>query len=362
MCPRMSLEDNDQCREIERDVDEAGEEDDSTAFRLGVDIEVNTDDEEIVCQHYRVKKIENIEKCRNLKKFAIIASCVRQLEGLDTQRDVLEHLEVYQGLVKEIRNVNHLTNLRVLDLSFNKISKIEGIDELVKLEKLYLSNNRISVIENLGTLRNLIVLELGSNRIRRIEGLGNLKNLQELWLGKNKIESMHDLDEFQLPKLGQVSLQSNRLCDWSATFFRKVAPNVTNVYLSNNALPNPPEDVMNGLNPNTLEELDLSYNKLTEIPTFTKSMHVLEELWLNDNCISTTESFPRLKDALPILKTIYMERNPVQIGCPLDYRSQLRQNLPKTVTQVDATMILEEETLVLSSKSHDNRTKSILKQ
>jgi Leucine-rich repeat (LRR) protein len=55
---------------------------------------------------------------------------------------------------------------RILDLSFNRISKIENIGHLVKLRRLFLVQNKISKIENLSTLVNLEMLELGSNRIR----------------------------------------------------------------------------------------------------------------------------------------------------------------------------------------------------
>jgi protein phosphatase 1 regulatory subunit 7 len=335
--------------------------DSPTEFRLGIDIEIDPDEEEIICQHYRIKRIENLNQCKKLKKLAIVASCVEEIEGLDDHKFDLEHLEVYQGLVKEIKNVAQLTNLRVLDLSFNKIGKIEGIDSLVKLEKLYLSNNRISTIEGLDSLVNLQVLELGSNKIRRITGLGELRKLKELWLGKNKIENMRDMDQLQFPHLQQLSLQSNRLTEWSDKLFKTVAPNLVNIYLGSNALSDPGTCVLDGLNADTLEEMDLSYNRLTEIPAFTKSMTVLHELWLNDNLIPSTDTFLRLgSDTLPSLQTIYLERNPVHIECPLDYRNMLRLNVSKTVTQIDATVIMNQESVVFSSATEPPK-KAILK-
>ena len=141
----------------------------STILRLGVDIEVNTDDEEIVCHHYRVNKIENISKCIRLKKLTIVASCVDTIEGLDDNLE-LEDLEIYQGMISVIPvyGIGHLVRLKVLDLSFNNIKKIENIGSLICLEKLYLSNNKIEKIEGLENLNRLKVLELGSNRIRKI--------------------------------------------------------------------------------------------------------------------------------------------------------------------------------------------------
>jgi protein phosphatase 1 regulatory subunit 7 len=337
-------------------------EEDSTEFRLGVDIEINTDDEEIVVQHVRVKRIENIEKVVDLKKLSIIASCVDKIEGIGENK-MLEHFEIYQGLLQRIENISHLTNLRVLDLSFNKIKKIEGLETLVNLEKLYLSNNRITVIEGIESLKNLRLLELGANRIRRMDAacLINLGELEELWLGKNKIENMSDLDQCSFPKLKQLSLQSNRLTRWSQKLFSQVAPNLTNIYLGTNGLMDPSTEVLGALNPLTLEEFDVSCNRLTKVPNFPKCMNALSELWLNDNLIDSTETFGRLKLAVPNLKTIYLERNPVQKQCPLDYRNTLLENLPATIEQVDAVRIPNREIRVASSPDVLPVKKSILK-
>ena len=51
----------------------------SSEVVIGVDLEVASEDEEFVSQHYRVKKIQNLEKCSKLKRVAIIASCVFML-------------------------------------------------------------------------------------------------------------------------------------------------------------------------------------------------------------------------------------------------------------------------------------------
>ena len=335
----------------------------STEFRIGIDIEVNSDDEEVVCQHYRVRKIENLDRVKNLKKLAIVASCVDRIDGID-KNNQLEHFEIYQGLLRRIENISHLTNLRVVDLSFNKIKRIEGLSTLHQLEKLYLSNNRISLIENLDNLKNLKLLELGANRIRKINApcLGNLTELKELWLGKNKIENMSDLDGFEFPKLEQLSLQSNRLIHWSENLFSKVAPNLTNVYLGTNALTDPGLEVLSGLNPDTLEEFDVSCNRLTQVPLFPKRMHKLQELWLNDNLIDSSDSFERLREPVPGLTTIYLERNPVQKQCPLDYRKTLMENLPESIEQIDAVRVPTRELHVTSNPDTFPVKKSILKQ
>lgn len=58
------------------------------------------------------------------------------------------------------------TGIRILDLSFNRITEIKNLDKLVKIEKLYLCANKLTKIENLDKLTKLTMLELGDNRFR----------------------------------------------------------------------------------------------------------------------------------------------------------------------------------------------------
>ena len=44
-------------------------------------------------------------------------------------------------------------------------------------------------------MTNLRLLELGSNKLRQIQGLGTLHSLQELWLGQNRITNMSGLNQ-----------------------------------------------------------------------------------------------------------------------------------------------------------------------
>ena len=55
---------------------------------------------------------------------------------------------------------------RVLDLSFNRLSKMENMGTLFNLQKLFLIHNKFTKIENIDHMVNLEMLELGSNRIR----------------------------------------------------------------------------------------------------------------------------------------------------------------------------------------------------
>lgn len=314
-----------------------------TYFRLGIDHIYSPGDEEIHFQCTRIKKLENLEAAgAGLKKLCLIANCIEKIENLETNVN-LEHLELYQNMVKKIENIAHLTKLTNLDLSFNKIRSPEplGSCPFEQLERLYLSSNKIDDVKGIFHFHNLKMLELGSNRIRVLpHEIGQLTNLEELWLGKNKITSL------ALPpmlKLRHLSLQNNRLEVWDESFFHN-ACGLTHLYLGHNNLPDLPQEFALLTD---LEEVDLAKNAITcirPLPQLTK----LEELWMNDNQISDLAEVRNLA-ALPALKTIYLERNPVHgLGNPESearYKEEILQVVPN-LTQLDATHLNSAVTVV----------------
>ena len=240
---------------------------------------------------------------------------------------------LYQNMVKKIENISHLQNLTVLDLSFNKIRSTEPLAAcpFEHLEKLYLSSNKITDVEGVFHFYKLKMLELGSNRIRSVPvQISALVNLQELWLGKNKIASM---SLPPLPALRHLSLQNNRLESWEPAFFRNLA-GLTHLYLGHNNLPDLPDEFALLT---SLIEVDLVRNAITQIKPIPELQN-LEELWLNDNQIDDLTQIANLS-SFPSLKTIYLERNPIQdLGnkqAEERYREAILQAVPY-IQQLDA--------------------------
>eukprot|EP00386_Alphamonas_edax_P012079 GDKI01037884.1.p1 GENE.GDKI01037884.1~~GDKI01037884.1.p1 ORF type:complete len:402 (+),score=111.85 GDKI01037884.1:106-1311(+) len=304
------------------------EEEPVTYLRLGVDHAVNSEEEELQVQCGRIRVIEGLDLCCNLKVLKLIANNIRDIRGLEACTQLV-HLELYQNFISKIENISHLTELRVLDLSFNMIRKIEGIEGLTKLEKLFLSSNKISKIEGIENLTGLVLLELGANRIRNIECLDRLTELRELFLGKNKITA---LTLPPLPHLESLSIQSNRITSWSESLFDN-CPALEQMYLSHNALPDAPDSIKKLVH---LETLDVGANQLQTLNGI-RALPKLEELWANDNKISDPKEIGALAD-IKTLKTVYLERNPIQLNMGPAYRSAVLAASP-WVLQLDALLL-----------------------
>ncbi|RLW13475.1 hypothetical protein DV515_00000367 [Chloebia gouldiae] len=98
---------------------------------------------------------------------------VKSLKDVSLSSD-LHTLNAHCNLIARIQGLDHLRNLRHLDLSSNQIRRIEGLDSLAKLRSLSLSCNLLTKVEGLEKLFNLTMLNLSYNRIHDLSGFRSL--------------------------------------------------------------------------------------------------------------------------------------------------------------------------------------------
>ena len=102
--------------------------------------------------------------------------------------------------------------LKVLDLSYNKITKISGLENLLILE-LNLEGNRLVEINGLSNLPRLSVLNVSNNRIRSLGPLFECMELYNLNIGKNRINKVRQVEFLiQLPWLKYLNMVENSCC------------------------------------------------------------------------------------------------------------------------------------------------------
>ena len=127
-------------------------------FRLGDENHPFEEDDEVIYISFkstlkviefigeRIRALENLEKCRNLKKLLLRRNVIKKIENISHLSD-LEELELYDNQLRKIENLEELKNLQMLDVSYNIIKKIEGLDSLTNLRVLYLVENRFSKVK-----------------------------------------------------------------------------------------------------------------------------------------------------------------------------------------------------------------------
>ncbi|XP_068639056.1 uncharacterized protein [Aristolochia californica] len=87
----------------------------------------------------------------------------------------LHTLNISRNKIAAIEGLRELTRLRVLDLSYNRISRIgHGLSNCTMIKELYLAGNKISDVEGLHRLLKLTVIDLSFNKITTTKALGQL--------------------------------------------------------------------------------------------------------------------------------------------------------------------------------------------
>eukprot|EP01018_Ginkgo_biloba_P005023 Gb_01862 [translate_table: standard] len=87
----------------------------------------------------------------------------------------LHTLNLSRNKITTTEGLRELTRLRVLDLSYNRISRIgRGLANCTSIKELYLTGNKISDVEGLHRLLKLTVLDLSFNKITASKALGQL--------------------------------------------------------------------------------------------------------------------------------------------------------------------------------------------
>ncbi len=190
--------------------------------------------------------------------------------------------------LSQVKNLNNLIEIELLNLSSNNIEVIDSIQNLINLKILWLSHNQIKDIRNVDYLTQIEEISLGNNYITNLRGLESLKNLKDLDLGSNNIQDISGLEH--LCNLSSLNLSNNtEIKDFS------LLPNLRSLKklkLRNTRLHT--LDIIKDLK--NLQELDLSENDIECIPRL--NLPQLQLLDLSKNNIKSMDSlcqFPNLE-------------------------------------------------------------------
>ncbi len=141
-----------------------------------------------------------------------------------------------------------------------EICKLMKPEDLTILEFLSLAQNNIRVVDqDLSCLSNLRVLNLSYNEIVQVVTIGSLPRLQELLLHKNDLETADAITQMDLPALQKLNLAYNQLKEVKNLDHFK---NLVVLELQHNAL----QTLVWVENVEKLQELKLEFNKLTDLP------------------------------------------------------------------------------------------------
>lgn len=265
-----------------------------------------------------IDRIDRFDMFPELEVLDLSCNSISKMENLDNCR-ILQELKLYGNKISSVENIGSLKELRYLQLQYNSITTLgEGL-KLKNLICLRLDHNNLTEIKcsQLCGCSNLRILNISSNRLTSLQALKVLPQLEELLAASNKLIEPPDLTPCH--NLKEINLSDNQLTRINGLHFMK-ALEILN--LSENKLNE--FDFMG--QQSHLTELLVSGNCLSDISYLSEQFPNLEILHLGSNRIDSWTSLTQLKD-LPHLVELELKGNPF-VNSNKSYHTSLIHDLP----------------------------------
>ena len=176
------------------------------AFKSVVDktkyLNLSTPDDETE----KIKDISGLEQFPNLNSVNLSNNSITWMSETLGKMNSLETLELRECGLKELSELRTAKSLKQLDVSHNEITVITYLSQLENLEHLLLNDNRVgNNLKALNGLSNLMVLDISNNNITSLDEISSLK-LNALYANYNKISDISVIDRSGMEDL---SLNNN---------------------------------------------------------------------------------------------------------------------------------------------------------
>lgn len=177
----------------------------------------------------------------------------------------------------ESSDLKKMVKLGMLDCTNNQIHTLHPFGKNINLTKVYLDNNKIAAIpgeldkDGYRYFFGYFDVELFSctyNLLTEVPDIFNAKSINVMGsvdFSYNQISGFENGDSHHGINASSVSLSYNRLDTMPAVLFKTGSP-MTTLILSGNGMRSIPKGSMTGPYSHFLQTLDLSYNKLTDLP------------------------------------------------------------------------------------------------
>ncbi|ADB42932.1 COR domain-containing protein [Spirosoma linguale] len=239
-------------------------------------------------------------------------------EKLQSLSSNTNNIQLINGRLKEFPvELRKCEKMRTLDLFGNSIQKIpDWVYSLKRLEHLSLRNNSIKEVPTIVfTLENIKYLNLADNQIQDINSSNftNLMNIEKVDIGYNDIKLI-PFGRIDYPKCKTLAIQGNKLEEFPSAISQ--VNTLEKLVISENEISSIEDDAFLGLE--NLEELDLSFNRLTYLPSSLGKLTKLKKLNLSGNNI---RSLPKEFENLVSLESLGLDGNPLE-RVPLEISAQ----------------------------------------
>lgn len=211
----------------------------------------------------------------------------------------IEHLDASNNHITSLEGIEHLSNLKTLDIAHNQVSDLSPLVPLSQLEELYANNNLITSIFSIRYLTELKTLSLSANTIADVQPLSNLNKLTDLRLNNNMIRTIEALSN--LIKLQRLYLNENQINDLTSI---SNLLELQYLWVDHNLI----TSIEPISNLTRLKSLHVQANSIEDL-TPIKRLYELQSLWLNENKIQSIDPIYNLVK----LKELFIQKNYIEL-------------------------------------------------
>lgn len=251
------------------------------------DNEILTDIEIYNCPNLEGLPLEILTELPEIQMLNI--SCNKGISGEQLKSDLEAIIDGKSGSkvqviyltynnLKETPDASYLkrmTSIGLLDLAYNELERIHPFGKEITFSKLYLDYNKLAEIPHdedgyfFGYSSDTESFTCSNNKLTKFPDIFNAKSIYVMGtidFSYNMISEFENGDDHRGVNASTVDLTSNRLETFPAVLFHKNSPLFT-IMLGGNGMKTIPEGSVTGKNSYMLQSVDLSYNKLTDLPS-----------------------------------------------------------------------------------------------
>ena len=283
-----------------------------------------------------------VRKRKDLCRFNSLGNIVESVKRTDTEAEIssiryvdlscnsLTDVNIFTS--KSSRIANFTYRLQKLDLSKNKLStfSMDLCSALPNLTQLYLRDNNITEFPyDILCHKNIEILDLSKNKITSLQRheMQTTLSLYRLDLSKNRLSTFPSFIGDVFPGLTNLLMSSNQISDLPLCSLNLVQ--LRDLNLSRNNLQIIPPQFLSQCT--MLQKLDLSKNRLISLPESNDvTLTRLSIVRVAHNCLAERAPFfvPRLVLRLPNLQVLDISHNKItQIPAPSQWSSRSLRDL-----------------------------------
>ena len=127
----------------------------------------------------KLTDLKKVEKLKNLNLLDCSNNNLTDLKGVEQLKKLI-HFDCSNNNLTNLKGIEQLINIKILICSKNNLTNLKGIENLTSLGILICSENNLTNLKGIEQLKNITILDCSENNLTNLKGVEKLENLNNL--------------------------------------------------------------------------------------------------------------------------------------------------------------------------------------